>query len=322
MKKRIFYLNALLLLMAGGIFWSCQKDELTEAPEVSLKSGSAVVDYKSWCEEPSAYALIAGQTTVAGSLQVSNNGEYLKVEYLVNEGFNLGTVQLWVGTDPMQVPKNKKGIPVPGQFPLKGDATTGYVFYVPLPAGFDCATTKLYIYAHAEVKYMNGDVLQSETAWSEGTTFGTSRWGWYSTYTTCCEPPAGGGEECVDWQEETAFGGKSGVRIEDPGRWYYYFTSNGGEQNIYAGQTILVGTIKLVQGSFQITLNDGWELDPSKGNSVSIQGYDSEPANLEPKELAPGQFTTYKGASLTTPVLNAYNYYIIHLDVRKCTNWN
>ena len=326
MRKRMFLLSALVLMVAGGIFWSCQQNNVVPNPEgLTLKSATiAPPNYLSWCAAPSAFQLIAGQTINAGNLLVSNDGSYLRVEYVAKTGFNLGTVHLWVGTDPTKVPKNKQGIPVPGQFPYKGDAATGYVFYLPLPTGFDCKTTTLYIYAHAEVNYMVAGITKTETAWSEGTTFGTSRWGWYSSYKPCCATTVvSTGLTCTAWQTETAYGG---INAGQGAAWWYYYDGVG-NQTIWAGQNINIGTVELLNQHIIISLTNGWELNPESLNEtagvvtvnnepVKIQGYTSLPS----KRPASGLFDTYKGTSLN-PEVGSFPYYVIHLDVRKCTKW-
>ncbi len=60
-----------------------------------------------------------------------------------------------------------------------------------------------------------------------------------------------------------------------------------------------------------LSLVDG-DLLPNT-DAVKIQGYNTAPSGKNP---APGQFTTYKGSSLTPSVAQFANYGI-HLDVRK-----
>ncbi len=126
--------------------------------------------------------------------------------------------------------------------------------------------------------------------------------------------------ECETWQEETAFGGNSaGPEGSGPGCnsgwWFYYDVSIGGTQTISAGQDIDVGTVVYDGTQIIINLTGGWELQ-DVSEPVKIQGYGSGelPACRQPA----GQFTTYKGDDLTVTV-TAFSYYIIHLDVRLCT---
>jgi hypothetical protein len=133
-----------------------------------------------------------------------------------------------------------------------------------------------------------------------------------------------GEQECTSYQYETGFGGNT----EGTGNawWYYYDTSTGGEQTIWAGQHIKAGTVKIEAGVLYITLMNGWELnlvtkDPvtdietTNNEAVKIQGYNTLPN----KRPAAGQFTTYKGNDLNVTLKTPLNtFYVIHLDLQKC----
>jgi hypothetical protein len=119
-------------------------------------------------------------------------------------------------------------------------------------------------------------------------------------------------EICYEWRSETAW--SWGTRYVSQGNWATYTSysdlTNG--VTIYAGQTIDIGTAKLGDdGIITITLKDGWELQ-NVSESVKIEGYASVPKSENPKI---GQFSN-KGTSLT-PTVGIYEYYGIHLDVRK-----
>ena len=118
-------------------------------------------------------------------------------------------------------------------------------------------------------------------------------------------------EKCYEYDTESAW--SAGSRYVSQGNWATYSSAtdlaNG--VTIFAGQTINIGTAKLVNGSIEITLTGGWELQPNT-DAVKIQGYNTAPSG----NPAPGQFTTYKGSSLT-PSVSSFNFYGIHLDVRK-----
>lgn len=118
--------------------------------------------------------------------------------------------------------------------------------------------------------------------------------------------------KCYEWQNETAWG--AGKRYVSKGNWATYSSASdlANGVTLYAGQTTAVGTATLSGGVLTISLTNGWELVPNT-NAVKIQGYSSTPPASNP---APGQFTTYKGSSLT-PSVGSSNFYGIHLDVRK-----
>ena len=118
--------------------------------------------------------------------------------------------------------------------------------------------------------------------------------------------------KCYEWQNETAWG--AGNRYVSKGNWATYSSSTDLENGVtlYAGQTTAVGTATLSGGVLTISLTNGWELVPNT-DAVKIQGYSNTPPASNP---APGQFTTYKGSSLT-PSVGSSTFYGIHLDVRK-----
>ena len=121
-------------------------------------------------------------------------------------------------------------------------------------------------------------------------------------------------EEEVCYQEETAW--TQGTRYVSKGNWATYTSKNAGTVTLYAGQTLPAGSATLtVNGdntvTIAITLNAGWSLQ-DVNEPVKIQGYDIAPTG----NPSPGLFTTYKGDELSVTV-PAYNFYGIHLDVRK-----
>ncbi len=295
--------KGLLLLALALVFFACQKDEFAfDGNDFLLKSAN-VENFTPNCAS-SSFTLFAGQTINVGNLLVSNDDDYLKVEYQVNEGYQISEVHLWVGANPNDVPKSrgKNPSPVPGQFPYKLINAGKYVFYIPLNnlLGTDICSKQLYIYAHA--------VVGNETAWSEGTAFGGSRWGWFSTYTVCCDERIPQGDEyvCID---ETGFGGST---AGGGSAWWFYFDTQGdSNQPIYAGQKMTDGTVTFANGTFTINLGS-WELQDVV-EPVKVQGYNTLPRSRP----AAGQFKTYKGKDLVFSV-NGWRFYVIHLDIKKC----
>lgn len=125
------------------------------------------------------------------------------------------------------------------------------------------------------------------------------------------------------YQQETAWA--AGTRYVKKGNWatytpYQYPTTTA--IKLYAGQTYEAGSVTfsdVVNGNITITITLGsdWSLQVDEyGNilpeAVKIQGYETTPPASNP---SPGQFA-YKGNSLTVTV-PAFNFYGIHLDVRK-----
>ena len=94
------------------------------------------------------------------------------------------------------------------------------------------------------------------------------------------------------------------------------YIQNAGTVTLYAGQTLPAGSASLTVNVdntviIAITLNAGWSLQ-DVNEPVKIQGY----VNAPTASPSPGLFTTYKGDELLVTV-PAYNFYGIHLDVRK-----
>ncbi len=259
-------------------------------------------------------ALIAGQNYNAGNVVVSTTPEgKLLISVSTQGGWALTGVHLYVG-DKALIPVTKSGNPIPGNFPVKTSFSTfqsavSYEFNV---ADFGaCFVVAL----HANVSKLDeiGQVLQSETAWAAGTRFVTKgSWATYFNYCVvpCIPPPLPTSNVCIDWDEDTAWGGTA---VGAGNGWWFYYTG-GGSQTIWAGQSKNAGSVVVANGVATITLNPGWELQPGS-ESVKIQGYNTLPS----ARPAAGQFT-YKGTELTVSVGN-FTYYAIHLDVRKCSSW-
>lgn len=123
-------------------------------------------------------------------------------------------------------------------------------------------------------------------------------------------------ELCYDWQYETAWGGELDTRPINPknkkpeGAWFFIYDGVGAE-TLWAGQGEIAGSVELIGSEIVITLAEDWYLQDVM-EPVKIQGYDEYPT-VRP---AAGLFTTYKGDELTITV-DEFNYYAIHLDVRK-----
>jgi hypothetical protein len=109
--------------------------------------------------------------------------------------------------------------------------------------------------------------------------------------------------------DETGWGGSTA----GAGRaWWYAFDTQGAPtQPIYAGQQLTDGTVTYDGTNLIIDLGS-WTLQ-AVDEPVKVQGYNTLPTSRP----APGQFTTYKGTSLTVQGNNS-RYYAIHLDMRHC----
>lgn len=312
MKTKKITSALLASLLSLFVFVSCSTEDavVLDASQGARQKASAPVAY---CGTPASVDLVAGQNAVSGSVSVGNDEENLYVTYSTVGDWSITEVQLYVGTA-AGLPVNKGGNPSIGQFPYKVTYTsdvTAYTFSIPLSTLPSCVT----IAAHAVVvrRDLAGNILQKETGWARGPRIGGNSWAMKFEY--CVQECVV--EEPACYQEETAW--TAGTRFVNPGNWATYTSYAPGVVNIYAGQNNLAGTATFSSVSVNnevvitIDLANGWELNAEKTETVKIQGYSSVPPASNP---APGSFTTYKGESLTITV-PAFDYYGIHLDVRK-----
>jgi hypothetical protein len=139
------------------------------------------------------------------------------------------------------------------------------------------------------------------------------------TDTPCDEAP----NAC--YQEETAW--SDGPRYKQRGNWATYtpYPGDGGVVEIFAGQTILAGSVTFSDnndGTVDLTISlDNtfifyYDLnDQVADENIKIQDYDNAPSG----NPAPGQFdhkeTANVGATSYTITVPLNNYYGIHLDV-------
>lgn len=316
--RKIVLFFAFIAASAMAITYSSCSNDLNLAEEesvVAVTAGTRAVEVPACvdpCRDVQEVRLMAGQHYEAGKVYVVNNKEKLYVAYETTGEWKMKAIHLFVGACD-KLPVNKQGNLVPGQFPYKVEFNGLQTFYyveIPLdtlPEGCVCVA------AHAEVvKVVDGEIVQSETAFGEGEKVGKN---WFMKFEYCIavcedEPPV---EMC--YQDETAWA--AGSRYVTQGNWATYtpYVANT-PVNVFAGQNYLVGTVtfsEVVDGKVTITLAalNGARLQ-SVAESVKIQGYETAPSG----NPAPGQFTTYKGNE-TTVTVDAYAYYGIHLDVQR-----
>ena len=316
--RKIVLFFAFIAVSAMAITYSSCSNDLNLAEEegiVAVTAGTRAVEVPACvdpCRDVQEVRLMAGQHYEAGKVYVVNNKEKLYVAYETTGEWKMKAIHLFVGACD-KLPVNKQGNLVPGQFPYKVEFNGLQTFYyveIPLdtlPEGCVCVA------AHAEVvKVVDGEIVQSETAFGEGGKVGKN---WFMKFEYCIavcedEPPV---EVC--YQDETAWA--AGSRYVTQGNWATYtpYVANT-PVNVFAGQNYLVGTVtfsEVVDGKVTITLAalNGARLQ-SVAESVKIQGYETAPSG----NPAPGLFTTYKGNE-TTVIVDAYAYYGIHLDVQR-----
>lgn len=183
MKKSLL---ALLFTTAAFSFISCQKEKIE--PQVTTTVDESPVEGRIDDCPATEVTLVAGQSINSGTVTVSNDADYIYVTYSTSNGWLLTQTHLYVGECGL-IPTNNPGNPLPGQFPYKSthNYITSYTYQVPitaLPAGY-CGC----IAAHAVVVKVNssGQVIESQTAWGNGTRINMSggNWGMKFDYCSC-----------------------------------------------------------------------------------------------------------------------------------------
>lgn len=305
-------LSLLVFIFSGLNFWSCQVEELPQSPENGLKLKSGIVPISPNCT-PVTYDLYVGRVKKVGQLIVSNNNEYLQVEYKADDPYLITKVHLWVGVTSLQVPKNSKGVPVPNRFKYQASGLDCYFFQIRLSdiyslnpeVAFEERT--LYIFAQAEVDNLETPEIEKETAWSDGANFSKGR-GTFSNYKTCAGITGGGG--CF---QHDAFGGDNSING------LYYFDINNGTQKIHTDIGDNAGEIIYDSGKLIISFQQNWMLksySDGRKTQVKIQGYNNIPTSL------PTTYNTYVGDQLEISVSGEYAYFIIFLDLQQCYTTN
>lgn len=195
-------LTAALLMSGMFLSTSCQKKSAvnTDAAGTNSADGFSKVTVNS--STLSGVALIAGQTINAGTLSFddidtdnNNVDDAVLVTYATTNGWELTGVQFAIGIAIENIPTNRSGNPVPGQFPINTtftSAVTSHTFLVSFATlSITCPSTltpTYFVAAHANVRKLVNGVYQTETAWGAGTRIATKgNWGMYFTINISCD---------------------------------------------------------------------------------------------------------------------------------------
>ena len=207
--------------------------------------------------------LYAGQTIEIGTVSMEVVNDDLVITYQTDSGWQLQETHLWVGDDLADMPQTRKGNPKIGNFPFNSGDISGESNRIETIAlnllGFSCPSNDsvYYVAAHAAVQLVDGsgNVVQTETAWSEGSRYvERGMWGTYSSLPLTCDcgtiggPTTGGvcetayayggGTNAVDGDITNSF---LDIVDEDGGSFNRWGWSNGAisegtyEWKIYAG---------------------------------------------------------------------------------------
>lgn len=167
-KLRGKILSALFLFVVTVfIGQSCNKEVSSSIPRSLLKENipSKVVVGTS-TSGISSQIIYAGQSIKAGMVSyddVDTNGDNLddalQVTVQTIDGWEFNDISFFVGGTLAELPTNKSGNPIPGQFPFKSGNISGastFIFKIPFSTiGFSCPnanTSNYYVAVHAGVK--------------------------------------------------------------------------------------------------------------------------------------------------------------------------
>jgi len=182
MKKRLLFAVATFALLTVAIV-SCKKTAVEPAQSKDELTGRVI---EGGCT-PTSVTLMAGQTINAGTVEVTNDADFIYVTYTTTDGWLLTQTHMYVG-DCALIPTNNPGNPIPGQFPYNGvhSNVTTYTYQVPISAiGLgNCGC----VAAHAVVVKLDasGHVIATQTGWGNGTVINPGgNWGMKFDYCTC-----------------------------------------------------------------------------------------------------------------------------------------
>lgn len=276
---------------------SCKKGNPAPSQFSTTNGGGTPTNVITPCGDPVVTNLIAGQNMTSGSITVQNDADSVYVTFTTSGGWVLGKTHLYVG-ELADMPATPNGNPQIGNFPYQhtfDPYVTSDTYAIALSDLPEC----FIVAAHAETHLLdgNGDVIQSETSWGQGTQFNESgSWAMYSSYCVQeCDP-------CV-------------------------FTTQSYE--LYGGQTILVGNLLVTNDQDSLTITYQTTGDWYIGKiHVYVGAYSGMPVNGQNTPI-PGQFPyseTYNPYTQTATIRVALTdlppCYVIaaHAEVHKVVN--
>lgn len=269
----------LFIALMALLFTACQPNLLDDPTGQEVQYPSTTY-YKGDPSCSESFTLYAGQTIPVGDIVVSNDNDSIYVTYTLTGGWELVESHLYIG-NVAGIPSNKSGNPKIGNFPYQRSHTAGtttYSYSVVIPGNESCYV----IAAHASVQLVQaGSIVQSETAWSEGTRM-TQKGNW-ATYSDYC---------LMDCCQISTI-----------------------QYTMYGGQTINVGTLDVTNDGVNlfITYNftGGWSASQTHLYVGALSGLPTNNANTP----VPGQFPYNDTHS---PNVSSYTYVIPLAGLDPC----
>jgi hypothetical protein len=181
-----------IALFVSIIFISCDRDSIQNEIPNSESILHLNVENFNPCGEVTQVILWAGQNINAGTVFVENNLDSVRITFTTVPGWEIQKTHLFVGNC-NEVPTNNAGNPQIGLFPYQNThAPRVNTFKYTL--SLDQLENCFCIAAHAELVKINndGEIIQTETGWAEGSPIGGNSWATKINYcisecTTECE---------------------------------------------------------------------------------------------------------------------------------------
>ncbi|MFH0912374.1 MAG: hypothetical protein V1807_01810 [Patescibacteria group bacterium] len=186
-------LSSLMITMLLLAIISCAgKDNAVSPVMPTIASGSEVRDLSYlppvYCGKATTTPLIAGQNMIIGRVIVTNDAQFVYVEYTTWAPWVLVETHVAVSDSLEGIPQTKTGNPKVGQFAYTIDSWIDRSLW--------SDGTMLYVAAHAKVWRLGEstavsqhEVVQEETAWGKGYPFPGNNWAMYFNHTAqSCVP--------------------------------------------------------------------------------------------------------------------------------------
>jgi hypothetical protein len=283
------YKITILMILSLIVLTACQtKTTITEPalpnPEVSVRTHTP--------GQGQQYPIMAGQNINVGSMWVHNDLSNLYITYSLTNNWLLKHTHMHIASSLARIPKNRAGVPVPGQFTYSTPHNPNiplYTYTIPFAQlGFQIGDN-LAIAAHAEVvrNASSSAGMVGETAWGGNITGPGPRWWFYLEY-TLINPP--NNDDPRDFRTETAMLRMNDLPDDFSNRWgnhpWFSYVNHRPSENeetfyFYAGQHYRVGTAKISKDAgfmyVKIELDGNYQMTESHLN-VSLDPYSGTPA--------------------------------------------
>jgi hypothetical protein len=181
-KKSISFIGLALVLLFS--WTSCDPGLTTTGSETP----NDISITKSWIPGPGKEIVITAEPTVLMSqrgategnvgLALSGDGNNLLLTFNTGNMKQISKIQAWVGTDPNDVPKTRRNIPIPGKFPYKVSIINSPTHTLSIPTdnlGPLQDGQTYYVFAHVEFK-------DGSSAWAGSTKWESRRWAYYFSF--------------------------------------------------------------------------------------------------------------------------------------------